>query len=75
MTDQRLDGIEAIVRHPGFSFCLSDSCNFCDLKRFHKLFGPNERLIPADDGGVDLIVGGHYYMWLSEIPTRCTCKL
>jgi hypothetical protein len=75
MTDKRLIGLEASVRHRGFGFCISDQCNYCDLERFHKLFGPNERLLPADDGGVDVIVGGRYYMWFSEIPTRCTCKL
>lgn len=75
MTDQRLEGVEAVVRNPDFAFSISDRCNYCDLKRFHKLLGFNERLIPADDGGVDVVIRGRYYMWFSEIPTRCTCKL
>lgn len=74
-TDFRLRGIEAAVRFPGFKFSLSDQCNYCDLERFRKLFGPNHRLLPADDGGVDVVVGGRYYMWFSETPTHCTCKL
>lgn len=75
MTDVRLIGVEAVVRNPGHRFAISDQCNFCDLKKFHELLGPNVRVLPADDGGVDVVVGGQYYMWFSEAPTRCTCKL
>jgi len=49
-------------------------CNYCTLQWIRERYNDKTiELKPADDGGMDVLVDGHWIAWFMELTDHCVC--